>query len=288
MWLFCLLQWLSYAIADQIPVFVALQQQNIGSLKIRLNEISDPESPEYGSWLSKEEVDQWVHPKTRDQNTVLDWIRSYRITRIENYGDAIKFWATDNQVRNMFSIGQKQLVNYQIPDQLQDIIEFVEMSSKKLPKNTKINLKNRDQKTDDRYVGRESIDFLYNISGGGLNNVSIGAIEYQNNAGFTNSDVNLLQEANNQSKNNVSNIVGVNEGQDAESELDVQMISQTGNNVSIWYWSSPYWLYSFAVDFYNSKQVPDIISMSWGWAEDSQCGIIDCVNIRIIIIGKLL
>jgi tripeptidyl-peptidase-1 len=38
-------------------------------------------------------------------------------------------------------------------------------------------------------------------------------------------------------------------------------------------------LYSFAVDFYNSPEVPDVISLSWGWAEDGQCDLIDCTNI---------
>ena len=44
---------------------------------------------------------------------------------------------------------------------------------------------------------------------------------------------------------------------DGESELDVQMISETADSVDIQYWVTPYWLYSFAVDFYNSENTPE-------------------------------
>jgi len=73
--------------------------------------------------------------------------------------------------------------------------------------------------------------------------------------------------------------MGNGSGSDVESELDVQLISQAADGINLWYWETPYWLYSFAVDFYGSADVPDVISMSWGWAEDQQCDIVDCNNI---------
>jgi len=177
-------------------------------------------------------------------------------------------------------------LGYIIPMHLRHVIDFVEMSRKPVPRTIKRNLTNNDNVTDDRYFGKESMEYLYNVSTpnsstlDGVTNVSIGAIEYQNNSGFTNVDMNRQQIVNEQPLYNITEIVGDNYGTDMESELDVQMISQTAaSGTNIWYWQSPYWLYSFAVDFYNSDNVPDIISMSWGWSEKDQCDIIDCGTI---------
>jgi tripeptidyl-peptidase-1 len=73
--------------------------------------------------------------------------------------------------------------------------------------------------------------------------------------------------------------VGDNIGTDDESELDVQVMSQVADGINLWYWQSPLWLYSMAVDFNNAEDVPDVLSMSWGWNENAQCDIIQCVNI---------
>ena len=57
------------------------------------------------------------------------------------------------------------------------------------------------------------------------------------------------------------------------------MISQTSEDVDIWYWGSKNWLYTFSINFLNAEKIPDVISMSWGWAEDQQCTISNCTNI---------
>jgi tripeptidyl-peptidase-1 len=133
---------------------------------------------------------------------------------------------------------------------------------------------------DDRYFGRESSIHLYNIFYNQVKRGVVGSVvEYQDNAGFSNSDLNLQQHSNGQLPKNITMINGTNEGLDGESELDVQLVSQIADGVNISYYNSPYWVYSFAIDLYQSQNVPDVVSMSWGWAEDRQCDIIDCSSI---------
>ena len=147
-----------------------------------------------------------------------------------------------------------------------------------MEKHTKINV--HTASADDRYFGKESLINLYNVSYYNLNNsVSGASIEYQNLAGFYTSDLTLIQYANNQTINNQTIIIGNNNYYNMESQLDVQLMSQAGNGIKLWFWETPYWLYSFATEFFNSEDLPDIISMSWGWAEKDQCSIIDCQNI---------
>lgn len=261
------------------PVYIALPQNNIPILKQYLADVSDPLSTNYRQWLPRESINKLVHPPVELQNRVLDWISDYPVLNLTNNGDSITFLADPTIVYEMFKIhNDSQIHNYVIPNDLHGAIEFVEMNSNRISKNLKKNVKGFQ--TDDRFFSRESSYRLYNITNTSLNGtISGGLIEYQNNAGFTNCDLNLQQMANNQNANNITNIVGNNYGTDDESELDIQMLSQTADGINLWYWNSPYWLYSFAVDFYNAEDIPEVISMSWGWAEDSQCNIIDCNNI---------
>ena len=265
----------------EVPVYIALKQHNIGILEDWLEIISNPVSPNYNKWMTADEINNLIHPLKKHQESVLFWLHEYSILNVKNYGDAIKFSTTPNTIKNMFKISDDSigLTGYTIPVHLRNIIEFVEMESKTLNRIPKRNRKRLDNVTDDRYFGREPLINLYNVPLDSLNKtVSCGLVEYQNNNGFLVSDLRRQQILNEQDINIDVNIIGDNIGTDAESELDVQLVSQAADGAQLWYWMTPYWLYSFAVDFYNSENTPDIISMSWGWAEDSQCDIIDCTN----------
>lgn len=274
---FILLLVTQLAYSMNIPVYLSLYQRNINILEDKLVDISNPVSENYGKWLSHDEINDIVHPTKTNINKVITWLQVNNVTDINNYGDSIRFTSSKSNVMNMFTILDS--TGYTIPDHLEHIIEFVEMSSKKIVRNKKINIKTNNI-ADDRFFARESMVRLYNISDNNLNqSVSGGLVEYQSNDGFTNDDLNFQQTVNEQAINNLTNIVGNNVGYDVESELDVQLISQAADGIDLWYWQTPYWLFSFAVDFYNKDIVPDIISMSWGWSETSQCDIIDCGGI---------
>jgi subtilase family serine protease len=279
-----IINYVSGKIFTEVPVYVALKQHNIAILQNRLLNISNPLSINYGQWMKYEEINKFIHPTPQHQQKVLDWISNYDTTEIYNYGDSIKFLAKPTIIMDMFGLSNKKsyhLIGYSIPMHLRHIIEFVEMHSNSINKTVKRNYKSVDNKTDDRYFGREPLLNLYNVpvSYNLEHNVSGGLIEYQSIGGFTNADLTIQQVANEQDINKDLIIVGNNEGTDDESELDVQLMSQAADGIQLWFWESPYWLYSLAVDFYNSENSPNVISMSWGWSEDSQCDIIDCTNI---------
>lgn len=277
--LMCLLR--SYTSKTEIPVYMALKQNNIDILKNKLQDISNPLSSEYGKFMTKNEINNIINPSKLNQLQTINWLSKYKINNIQNFGDTIKFTTEPEELSVMFN---RRLTDgrqeYTIPNDLSHIVDFIEMYSKPISKNFKKNIKSKNNIVDDRFFGRESLLRVYNITRPSiLHHGSAAAIEYQNNAGFTQEDITQQENDNGQDSNIVGPIIGVNYGTDAESELDVQMISEAGDSINIQYLDSPYWLYSFAVDFYNSQDTPDIISMSWGWSEDSQCDIIDCNNI---------
>lgn len=264
------------------PVYVALKQRNTDRLQALLLDRSDPASANYGVWMSPQEIRGLVEPLEDDQGRVIQWLEGYPLQELHNYGDALRFTTNRSVVCEIFGMNcTLKLVGYRVPGELSDLVEFVEMSRhepKGGPWDTvlKVNQQSRDNHTDDRYFGREPMMAMYNITDVKATQASAGAAEYQNNGGFTNADLDQQQGLNAQVVHNITHIQGENEGTDIESELDVQMISQAADGAQVWFWNNPYWLYSWAVDFQNTTEVPDVVSMSWGWAEDSQCDIIDC------------
>ena len=274
-----------------IPVYLAMRQNNIDVLERHLYEISNPLSYKYGTVLSKSEIRNIIEPSYLEQQEVLQWLYNNGVYRVKNYGDSMRFLASQDKIKQLFSMSSlddrvtDKLLGYTIPDHLTNIIEFVEMyHNEKNTRQAKIGIQNvifgppqRSSDTDDRFFARESLMRMYNVSSESISQDVVGVLaEFQSNGGFSPQDLTIHQAVNGQDKNPVTRVVGGNIGIDVESVLDVQMMSQAGNGMDIWFWDSPYWLYAFAVDYFNSQNIGDIVSMSWGWSEDSQCDIVDC------------
>ena len=274
-----------------IPVYMAMRQNNIDVLERHLYEISNPLSYKYGTVLSKSEIRNIIEPSYLEQQEVLQWLYNNGVYRVKNYGDSMRFLASQDKIKQLFSMSSlddrvtDKLLDYTIPDHLTNIIEFVEMyHNEKNTRQAKNGIQNaifgppqRSSDTDDRFFARESLMRMYNVSSESISQDVVGVLaEFQSNGGFSPQDLTIHQAVNGQDKNPVTRVVGGNIGIDVESVLDVQMMSQAGNGMDIWFWDSPYWLYAFAVDYFNSQNIGDIVSMSWGWSEDSQCDIVDC------------
>jgi len=58
-----------------------------------------------------------------------------------------------------------------------------------------------------------------------------------------------------------------------EATLDIQYIAATGVGASNVFWieSGTTWLYGFATHFFNTNNIPMLVSMSYGWSEEDQC-----------------
>ena len=259
-------------------------------LKNKLLDISDPYSENYGKFMSNNEIMDIIKPSFEDTHSVINWLNYNNITN-KNYGDAVKCKGNLKDIERMFDISLNVYninnktyyysdKNYIIPDEFKNIIVFVEgfrFNKKFLRFNSTNNIN-----VDPGYVSREVIQKLYNISEDtNLSMVSGASIEYQGEYGFSQQDLIMSQKENGEIIRSVknNNILGNNSNPDLESQLDMQMISQTAENIELWFWGEENWLYSFAVDFFNHKTVPDVISMSYGWSEDQQCTISNCTNI---------
>ncbi len=267
-----------------MPAYIALRQYNTDILRDMLKRVSDPLHMDYGKYYSRETISGIINPPLSDQKRVIEWLVSNDVETIENHGDMIKIIDADDKLDEIFKThlsSNPRSSQYSIPSHLTDVIDYIELDSATV--NSRLKYISRNIQTsdaDDRFLGREIINKLYNITDKNIEHTIIGVLaEFQNNGGFSNDDVFNQQKLNLQQNNGVYHVSGLNYGIDIESVLDVQIMSNAGNNMDMWFWNTPYWLYSFAADYYNSENVGNIVSMSWGWAQDSQCDIISCINI---------
>ena len=271
--------------------YIALKQNNLDILKENLISVSDPNSINYSKYYSISDIQNIISPNYSDIYKVINWLNSNNIGVIKNYGDVLHCVSNLTNINNAFNTDIKEYIidgnkiylnkkDYQIPENLLYIIDFIEgLINKKYPKiNIIYSKKQIGNFVEDKYSGREVINRIYNITSNIYENPSIGSIEYQENGGFSQKDLYLAENLNNVKNNTVDKIIGRNIGTNVESQLDIQMMAVNVPYADLLFWTENNWLYSMAVELFYSKDIPDVISMSWGWAEDEQCTITRCSN----------
>jgi len=268
---------------------IALKQRNINFLKNQLLSVSNPSSPLWGEYLDRDEILSLVSPEPEDKKPLFNWLNQYNVS-YQDHGDSVvcssnplvfsKMWNVKPIVKeNRLSLNKTPVV----PEELQNLVEFISgfYNSVITNKNQK-NVNNfwNTYQPDEKYLGKEAIYRLYNIKNVNIKNSSVASIEYQSNGGYSQSDLDSFNKMNNNQVNNVTHNIGVKPyGSDMESQLDVQMEDMVATNAQLWFWDDSGWLYSLASSFFMADDIPEVISMSWGWAEDKQCDITNCGNL---------
>ena len=262
---------------------VALKQRNTDLLLDAHHVVSDPDSKEYGNYWTRDEISTLLSPPIDEVYPVLGWLSMNKVD-YSYMGDAIDCKATISSLESLFDVSYKEIrpgvfvllsPKYTIPF---STIDFVAgLGENEIPKPPRV-----CSETGDGFVGREVLSSLYKIPDIALPNVSAGAFEYGGDGnGFSQDDLVAQQKLNGEPSKKIDpeHIVGGSVGDDIESQLDVQMISQTAKGVTEWYWNNDGWLYSQAVRFFNASTIPQVASISYGWAETDQCSIMSgCVG----------
>jgi hypothetical protein len=170
--------------------------------------------------------------------------------------------------------------NYSIPKEYSQI-KFIDGLSNFLFPLKKINQLHilENSIPDKRYFGKETVNMLYNISYEPKNNVSVVAWEFME-GGFVQSNLNFSQEYNGVKNRNVTDIVGENNPDDVETDLDLEMLLNY-NGINVFYGETNGWLlegYYDMIRLAKKNLLPDIISISYGWSEYDMCDVTNCNN----------
>jgi subtilase family serine protease len=279
-----LLIFLPIVIGSKNNYYIAIKQKNLEYLTQKAYQLSDPNSNEYGKYLNQTEINKIVTNPYRKQK-ILRWIENHLLfnkMNITDLGDTIKISSRNDYFNTMFKVKSnldrkinKIIMQYQIPDVLQNDIDFIISSKKQMPKTfLKVSKKNNME----NYITPYSIRKLYNITQSSDSRLSTQApAEFQ---GDTCIDISSLKRFAKSSGINEpiieeKHVIGdcdLNTSfPDVEATLDIQYQYGTNDNVTQYYVSQQEWMYGFAIELFNAPSIPSVISMSWGWAEREQC-----------------
>jgi len=284
--IFCLLS--TFAQADNVNFWVALPSANTLIMERWAREIADPTSFYYGQYMTVEEINDVTKPPRSVSEPVLEWLRDSGIDTVL-HGDSISCSGTVEDVEALLSVDiyyhheRKHFHShdrYNVPDHLNDKILFIDGISNPLLPGLKVHKTRQPGGGYQFYVAREVVNRLYNLNDPTLrHNSSAGAAEFKDANGFSYSAIRTVQQVNDIIVDSDIVVVGENTfNLSTETNLDLQMLAQTLQleDGEIWYWGAASWMYSFAASFMQTADVPQVISMSWGWAEDEQCTIAPC------------
>jgi len=240
---------------------VPLPLENVPILKSEVMKISDFTHPRYGQWLTKDEIQKMTTP-TKVPSDLEDWVSQNGINC--------------EQCDDMLTC-QGDPTTFPPPPEPYFVSGYLRSPFSRPTFKTK---SRSDPGT--QYVVPQTLASFYNVPTGHHAKVSVGPVEFQNYGAFTYDDAASYEEQ-----------VGVplvyptpdhiigpfgNESAEVESSLDFDVISGLAPGATSWYWTEPYWIYDWAHNMFLADDVPQVVSLSWGWSEDAQCDIMFCNN----------
>lgn len=268
-----------------------LKQQNLDVLDAKFWAVSDPKSPEYQNFMTIEAISAIVAPKAEDVTLIKNWLFQHGVkeTEIKSLaGDSLEVVTTVQVAENLFETQFYQYVNTKskktllrqfgplsVPSDVMDRLDLIDGVSQ-FPPPVNGRYGHRVNDNADNGVVAQSIWSLYNIGTQSATiPISSGVAEFQGEtfspswlasygplAGITIAPL------------TANHIVGTNTGGgETEADLDIQMIASVNTVATNWFWieDNDGWLWSFATHFFNTTDVPLVISISYGWWEGDQC-----------------
>lgn len=273
---------------QRLSLRAAVKQQNLGELEERFWAVSDPKSPFWRSFMTKEEIGELVQSKKEDMKVVVDWLKQglspdaelkqgYDAVEVElSVGDAEKLFETTLHIfvdSTGFMI-VRTLGEHSVPAEVAQAIDFVEgladfpmqrPSVKKVP--------GEATSGPVTMVCPQTLLGIYSVPAVTTPlNTSQCPAEFQGYPPYDKPSMKVFFQDMNLPDEPIQHIVGpFLGGGGVESSLDIQYIMGVGYVRENWYWTTNNWLYTFANSVFAADKVPDSISMSYAWAEDSTC-----------------
>jgi tripeptidyl-peptidase-1 len=278
---------------ERIEFTIALKQRNLDLLNKRFWEAATPKHENYQNFMSVEEILDIVAPTKVDHDHVVNWLIKHGVSEeyITSRGDSLDVITNVKVASKIFktsfhyythttekSVIVRQFGAYSVPKRLTNLIDMVTgLSTFPIPH---LAVKNRVS-NDNVGIVAESLAALYNIpplTSGSSPTTSQGVIEFQGQC-FAPADLAAYASSIDVQIPAVpaANIVGPNDPTQpqTESTLDIEFIASVNNEATNWFWleTGNGWLYQFGTHFFNTTEVPQVVSISYGWYEGDQCTI---------------
>jgi len=269
---------------------LALRQApgGIAKLEERFWQVSEPRGKSYRNFLARKEIDSLVRAAPSDMEAVMQWLEVAGIPkeRILSRSDSVLVNTNVSVAERVFgtrfyiyvhSSGHTILRNfgaYSVPKALRDVIQLTEGVTD-FPMH-RSSARRQPGSPLQANVVPQTLAALYKYADTPVPAQAIQMpAEFQDDSAFSPSDLKTFFKDVALPDQRDTHRVGPFNDQvpDVEATLDTQYISAVGLGVDNWYWTSEGWMYTFANNLYNHKELPNVVSISWGWAEDQQCSV---------------
>lgn len=260
-------------------VYVAMRQRHLDVLHSAVMNMSNHTHPDYGKYWSRDKILDLIAPPEGNVSYVRHVLANRSYVCDQSFRDAMSCIYRGNA-----STSPPRAIDPEFQGLVSLVVAYNEGGMEPSQVKPRYHQRHSPVGPDPGFFGRESLLKLYNFTQSTSRSAmgeSVGAAEYFGETGFNQNDIADSQTFNGQALNPVMHAIGPHQGSFVETELDLQMESQVADGADIWYWNNNnQWLYSWALRFFNSTDVPSIVSHSWGWAINKQCaqGLAGCVN----------
>lgn len=263
--------------------------------------ISNPLNEMYKKYLKPNEIQELLVNNTENIK-VLDWVNNNNLT-CDNYKYVFSCFDYIYKLNKLFNVTMyyhyynnktyiKSLEDfYTIPTEISEYIAFVDGISNNIfnPRKTKYSETLTQTRTkasspvpDTRLVGRDTLQYVYNISTNDtIRYGSSGCVIEFRNGGYQNGLLEYYEMINNIYSDviSINHSIGNNDQFDIETLLDMDMLLLTSGNLTLWYANFDTWIYEMTTYFGNAEQIPYVVSISYGWSIRDQCMFGKCNNI---------
>jgi subtilase family serine protease len=288
---------------DKVTFHVGLRQRNTDKLAEVALSVSDPSSPVYRRFLSKDDVQRIVSPSLSDKERVREWLESQGFLDILDLGDAFKVVLTVSQAQRLLGAqfawyehahtGHKVLriaqgSAAQVDDSVAPLIELVTglvdfprmkktvQQKMKSLENRKLHGSTVPKDGNDQYLYPGILRERYGIPQDlkVTNPKSTQAVmEFSPEPAPLVKDLQTFALENGLVYTPYVKTVGtVTPGGGTESSLDEEYITGIASGAQNWYWNiDDGWAYEMALELVNMPNPPNVVSVSYGWPEIFSC-----------------
>jgi subtilase family serine protease len=290
---------------ERVKFTLYVGNSNVEQLESLYKSVGNPYDKMYGKFLDFSTINKIINPLNDTYPDIVKANEFYDFS-CKFYGDSFRCEGSVETVENVWKVKLfeyknrnvkivRSNVDYTIPPEYSRV-KFVDGLSTHLfplknhkvkPKTTQVKLgdfghfnKYNGVIPDERYFGRETRDLLYNISYKPSHNLSVVAWEFME-GGFVQDFMETSEKYNGVSLREVTDIIGTNQPDDVETDLDLEMMLNY-DGVMVYYGETDGWLlegYYDMLDLALVHKLPDVISMSYGWSEYDQCSVTSCNNV---------
>jgi tripeptidyl-peptidase-1 len=275
----------------------AMPLSNVAELEARVLAMSDPSSPTYGQWMTRDEVNALIAPAASLRAEVRAWVTSTGAKCVD-FPSSLRCTASAGAINALLQTtlsAFSQLPSGRTVHRLHPDTEYTwpaHLDGKLLfltnladfptarRRNGRMQAIGVDAEgkaaATDYAVLLETLGDFYNTKGvSGSAAATTAPAEFQNDACYNKKDLTEMAKANGLAVWNITTTHGPCQGLDVEASLDEQYMGAVGFGNTQWYWTDDDWMFDWTQTLMATPDsgLPHVFSISWGWSEADQCQI---------------